>query len=77
MYITGEEDAAKSDAAGAVGWHIAGEVADILVDKAIPGPTPDITDVAERLSIKKANNALKQRTAAKLTVVENALDEKQ
>lgn len=63
-----------SDAANATGekaaWMGAGKVADVLIDRAIPGPTPDFTPVIDDVI---GNDVLKNTTKAKLTVIEGAV----
>jgi RHS repeat-associated protein len=70
-FLTNDKDTGK-DAAIAVG----AEVINKVVDKALPGPTPNMTDEAKTV-LKTGNDILKVTTAAKTTAVGNALKNKE
>ena len=79
LAIAGDTKEALIGGAEKGAWMIAGEVADILIDRAIPGPTPDVSNsVASELqnAADVGNDLLKTTTKAKMTVVENAVSDK-
>lgn len=79
LAIAGDTNEAINSGVEKGAWMAAGKVADVLIDRAIPGPTPDVSNnVAEELQnvSKVGNDLLKTTTKAKMTVVEGAFSDK-
>ncbi len=79
LAIAGDKNEAVNSGVEKGAWMVAGKVADVLIDRAIPGPTPDISNnVAEGLqkTSNVANDLLKTTTKAKMTVLERAVSDK-
>ncbi|WP_242653612.1 RHS repeat domain-containing protein, partial [Flavobacterium psychrophilum] len=79
LAIAGDTNEAVNSGVKKGAWMVAGKVADVLIDRAIPGPTPDVSNnVAEGLqnACNVGNDLLKTTTKAKMTVVEGAVSDK-
>lgn len=72
--VISADDESLKDAGKEALWTGGGEALDFVVDRIVPGPTPDVSDAARKI-IETGNDILKSGATTKGIIIEHAVKE--
>ena len=73
LAIAGDTQNSKGEAKKTAGWFVAGKVADAIIDNAIPGNVPDISEEAAK-TMKAGAEVLKATVGTSMTTTQKIID---
>lgn len=73
LAIAGDTENSKGVAKETAGWFAAGKVADVIIDAAIPGNVPDISEEAAK-TMKAGSEVLKATVGTSMTTTQKIID---